>query len=506
MAEHSTPIPGSERPAPAGQRTGACDPGEQAEISVYLKPPEAPGPGQGDFHDRASLHAARAEALKPALAQLASFAQAHGLTVSEQDPGRRLVKLTGSLQDLQAAFGTQLHTYTQDGRSFRARSGHLSAPAEVTQHIEAVLGLDQRPIATPKNRRLADPAAAAASYLPPQVAKLYGFPDATGQGECVAIIELGGGFNASDTQAAFQAMGLQPPKVTAVPVSGGANQPGQDQDADGEVALDIQVAGGVAPGAAFAVYFAPNTDQGFVDAISQAAHDTTNKPSTMSISWGSAESVWTQQAITAMTSSLQDAVDLGVSVFAASGDNLATDGVSDGKAHVDFPASSPLVVGCGGVRLEGSGGKIASETVWNSEGGGTGGGISALFPVPSYQASLDLPPTVGGGGKGRGVPDVAGDADPETGYSVVVDGQTEVIGGTSAVAPLWAGLFALVNQQAGKPSGQPHATLYANPLAFRDITKGNNKSGDIGYSAAKGWDACTGLGAPNGEAIAALFG
>jgi kumamolisin len=506
MTERQTPIPGSERRAPSGQRVGPCDPNEQAEVSVYLKPPAEAAPPAGRFHDRQQLHAARAQALKPALAALTAFANQHGLSVSEHDPGRRLVKLKGSLAALQAAFGAQLHTYYDSGRQFRGRSGHLSAPADVVQHVEAVLGLDQRPIATPKIRRLPDPKAAAASYLPTQVAKLYGFPDATGQGECVGLIELGGGFTASDTDAAFKAMGLSPPQVTAVAVSGGSNQPGQDQDADGEVALDIQVAGGAAPGAAFAVYFAPNTDQGFVDAISQAAHDTSNKPSTLSISWGSAESQWTQQAITTMTSALQDAVSLGVSVFAASGDNLATDGVSDGKAHVDFPASSPLVVGCGGVRLEGSGTTIASETVWNSEGGGTGGGISALFPVPAYQAEIKLPSPVGGGKEGRGVPDVAADADPETGYQVVVDGQNEVIGGTSAAAPLWAGLFALVNQQAGKPSGQPHAVLYANPSAFRDITQGNNKSGAIGYSAGPGWDACTGLGAPNGTAIAKLFG
>jgi kumamolisin len=505
MNARQTPIPGSERRAPTGQRVGPCDPNAQAEVSVYLKPPAVPAPADGRFHDRSQLHAARARALKPALDALTAFAQQHGLSVSEHDLGRRLVKLKGSLAALQAAFGAQLHTYYEGGRHFRARSGHLSAPADVVQHVEAVLGLDQRPIATCKSLRLADPDAAAASYLPTQVARLYGFPDATGAGQCVALIELGGGFTAADTAAAFKAMGLSPPQVTAVAVSGGSNAPGQDQDADGEVALDIQVAGGAAPGAAFAVYFAPNTDQGFVDAITQAAHDTANKPSTMSISWGSAESQWTQQAITTMTSALQDAVDLGLSVFAASGDNLAVDGVSDGKAHVDFPASSPLVVGCGGVRLESSGTSIASETVWNSEGGGTGGGISVLFPVPAYQADIRLPAPVGGGSAGRGVPDVAADADPETGYKVVVDGQDEVIGGTSAAAPLWAGLFALINQQAGKPSGQPHATLYANPSAFRDITQGDNKSGEIGYSAAKGWDACTGLGAPIGAAVAKLF-
>ena len=125
--------------------------------------------------------------------------------------------------------------------------------------------------------------------------------------------------------------------------------------------------------------------------------------------------------------------------------------------------------------------------------------------MPAYQAGLKLPADVNGTHKGRGVPDVASDADPVTGYRVVVDGRVEVIGGTSAAAPLWAGLFALVNQAAGAPSGQPHAVLYAHPRAFRDITSGDNKSGGLGYKAAHGWDACTGLGTPKGAAIAALF-
>ena len=159
----------------------------------------------------------------------------------------------------------------------------------------------------------------------------------------------------------------------------------------------------------------------------------------------------------------------------------------------------------GGTQLNAGGGKITGESVWKSDGGGTGGGISDLFDPPAYQAQVALPPSVNAGRKGRGVPDVAGDADPNTGYRVVVDGKSQVIGGTSAVAPLWAGLFALVNQAAGRPSGQPHAVLYAHPAAFRDTVKGDNKSGEIGYEAVKGWDACTGLGTPMGQAVAALF-
>ncbi len=509
MAQKRSIIAGSDRQPPPGARTGDADPQATAQVSVYLKPvdPSVSGNSPGaPFRSRADLRIERTAGMGDRIAQVEAFAKAQDLTVVRTDPARRLVTLEGSLKALETAFATKLQSYEHEGHSFRARTGVLSAPEPVAEMVEAVLGLDQRPLATPKSMRLAK-AAAHAGFLPNKVTALYGFPKpaGSGRGECIAIIELGGGFNDSDTAAAFKAMKLTPPKVTAVSVGGAANQPGKDTDADGEVALDIQVAGAGAPGAALAVYFAANTDQGFVDAISQAAHDETNAPSVMSISWGSAESAWTQQAVAAMTSALQDAATLGVTVLAASGDGLATDGVSDGKAHVDFPASSSWVVGCGGTHLSASAKAITGESVWNSDGGGTGGGISDLFPVPAYQANIALPPSVNGARKGRGVPDVAGDADPNSGYRVVVDGQSEVIGGTSAVAPLWAGLFALINEAAGKPSGQPHAVLYAHPEAFRDTTTGDNVSGAVGYTAGQGWDACTGLGTPKGAAVAALF-
>ena len=213
-------------------------------------------------------------------------------------------------------------------------------------------------------------------------------------------------------------MGLTPPTVVAVSVDGGKNTPSPDDGADGEVALDIQVAGGAAPGARIAVYFAPNSDAGFVDAITSAVHDSTNEPSVVSISWGSAESNWTQQAIQSMNSAMQDASTVHVSVFCASGDNLATDGVNDGKAHVDFPASSPWAIGCGGTSISVNGSSITSETVWNDGDSGGGGGISDLFPVPTFQANANLPPSVNDGQTRRGVPDVAADAAPGTGYQI----------------------------------------------------------------------------------------
>jgi kumamolisin len=294
-------------------------------------------------------------------------------------------------------------------------------------------------------------------------------------------------------------MGLAVPDIVAVGVDGADNSPGTS-DADGEVALDIQVAGGVAPGARLAVYFAPNTSQGFVDAITQAVHDDTNKPSALSISWGSPEDGWSEQAIAAMGAAFRDAVALDVTVCAASGDSLATDGESDGQAHVDYPASDPAVLGCGGTRITASGDAITGEIVWKSNGGGTGGGVSALFALPDYQQGAGVPAPAAGEG-GRGVPDVAGDADPDSGYRIVTGGQTGIIGGTSAVAPLWAAIVAVLNAARGAPLGQIHGQLYAATGAFRDITSGDNRSGSVGYAAGAGWDPCTGLGSPIGDGL-----
>ena len=499
MASARKTILGSERVAPTSPLVGAPDPAERVEVSVYLKR----GPA-AERVTRAALRERRGAEMSAAFDQLAAFATAHGLALTERHAGRGLVKLSGTAAALEQAFGTKLQLFQGPSGAFRARSGPLSAPGEIADMVEAVLGLDQRPVATPKSIRLVD-APADAGQLPSAIAQLYGFPADDGHGETIAIIELGGGVSEADTQAAFRAMGVKTPKVVTALVDGATAVAGDDPNSDGEVALDVQVAGAGAPGATLAVYFAPNTDQGFVDAISQAAHDEANKVSVMSISWGGPESGWTAQAVAAMTSAFQDAVDLGVSVFAASGDGLATDGQSDGRAHVDFPASSPLVVGCGGTRLA-SATSPTGETVWNSNGGGTGGGISALFPVPAYQSHVPLPKSqFSGAGKGRGVPDVSGDADPDTGYRVVVDGKVEVIGGTSAVAPLWAGLFALINATAEKPVGQPHATLYAHQTVFNDVRYGDNRSGTVGYTATAGWDACTGLGTPKAAAVAKLF-
>ena len=507
-------LPSSERSIPAQTAsTGPTLPGEIITVSVITR-------RKNPLH----LHALGGRILSHAefdseyaadpqdFDSLRTFAHEHGLAVDEaaSSLSRRTLVLRGTAKAMEAAFGVSLHNYhhLKGNHHYRSFTGPVSVPAAHAEQIEAVLGLDNRPIATPHYRTLASTGhAAAQSFSPVQVAQLYNFPtSATGAGQTIGIIELGGGYEASDITEFFGSLNLTPPTVVAVSVDGATNSPGDPNGADGEVALDIQVAGAVAPGAKIAVYFTTNTDQGFTDAITTAVHDSANKPSVISISWGGPESSWTADALTALDNACQSAGALGVTITVASGDSGSTDGGTGN--NVDFPASSPHVLGCGGTELQGSGTTITSEQVWDdlaSGGGASGGGVSTVFALPTWQVNAKVPASTSRTG-GRGVPDVAGDASPETGYNVLVDGTQQTVGGTSAVAPLWAGLLACVNQQrvtaGGTTAGFVNPTLYAQTGAFHDITKGNNGS----FQAAPGWDACTGLGSPNGTAIAAALG
>jgi kumamolisin len=513
-------ITGSEREALPGARAmGEVAPDERLEVTVRVRP-MAPTrsmaaaalsadtlPARRPVMTReqfAAQHGADAKDLRA----VAEFAKNHGLVVVESSAARRSVVLSGTAKAFCEAFGVSLQQYEHEGGTYRGRTGAVSVPAELGDVIEAVLGLDDRPQARPHFQRYQpEPGvaarAAAASFTPLQLAKLYNFPAGLdGAGQCIAIIELGGGYRPADLKAYFSGLGLAAPQVKAIRVDGGRNHPTTADSADGEVMLDIEVAGAVAPKATLAVYFAPNTDQGFLDAITTAVHDNVNKPSVVSISWGGPESSWTPQAMTQFDQAFQAAAAMGVTVCCASGDNGSADGVSDGQVHVDFPSSSPFALACGGTKLVASGAAIASEVVWNEgKNSATGGGVSGFFPLPAYQAKAHVPPVGNTGSKtGRGVPDVAGDADPVTGYQVRVDGQNLVFGGTSAVAPLWAGLVALMNQKLGHPVGFLNPLLYGSLSGkglLHDITQGNNGK----YAAKAGWDPCTGWGTPNGSSL-----
>ena len=518
-------IPGSERaPFADARATGKITADERIEVSVLVRPAsvqrdlagsEALGdkpPAQRHYLSRDEF-ALQHGAAAADIAKVAEFAKAHGLAVVESNASRRTVVLSGTAAALSEAFGTTLQQFEHDGGTYRGRTGSLSVPTNLEGVVEGVFGLDNRPQATPHFQVLGtDPSAIArapgASFTPPQLAALYDFPTgADGSGQCIAIIELGGGFKPADISTYFGSLKLPVPNVKAISVDGGRNHPTNANSADGEVMLDIEVAAAIAPKATIAVYFAPNTNQGFLDAITTAVHDSVNKPSVISISWGSAESNWTAQSMTQFDKAFQAAASMGVTVCCASGDNGSADGVSDGKAHVDFPASSPFALGCGGTKLTVSGTSISSEVVWNenTKSSATGGGVSGFFALPGYQKSAKVPLAAGGLKPGRGVPDVAGDADPNSGYRVRVDGESLVIGGTSAVAPLWAGLIALMNQKLGKPVGYLNPLLYGSVVgkgAFRDIVSGNNGS----YSAGTGWDPCTGLGSPIGSKLLEALG
>jgi kumamolisin len=344
-----------------------------------------------------------------------------------------------------------------------------------------------------------------------QLAGLYDFPPRfDGRGQCVGIIELGGGWVHDDISAYMSGLGLVVPKITTVSVDGATNAPGANADTD--VAMNIEIIAAAAPGADIAVYFAPNTDQGFINAIRAVASDTVNNPSVLCITWGAAESGWSDRTINEMNAALKEAASHGITVCCWTGGNGPTDGVTDGRAHVDFPASSPYVLACGGTTITANlnANLIETETVWNGLKyglGATGGGFSDRFPAPDWQQALFADASASGElPRGRGVPDVAINAAPHSGCSIVVNGHTMVVGGAAGTA-LWAALIARLNQGLGERVGWLNPVLYRSlgPAGvLRDVTEGSTKSEDqagLGHDARVGWDPCTGWGTPNGQRL-----
>jgi kumamolisin len=522
------PIPGSERRPMAGARIlGPAPANERLDVTVRIRP-KNPLPDTAEIaHAQAPLSHDEYDKLYGAspddIAKVEAFAKANNLKVVDVSPARRSMILSGTVEDFNKAFDVTLQCHEHANHTYRGRTGVISVPADLSGVVEGVFGLDDRTFAKPHYtmRRIDRPTSHATTSLTfevPQITELYNFPAGLdGKGQTIGIIELGGGYRPADLKAYFNRVHLPMPKVVPVSVDGGKNKTGSD--ADVEVVLDIEVAGAAASGASLVVYFASDaTDQGFLDAITQAVHDTTHNPSVISISWGGQETAATDSFQQQFNDALKAASLLGITVCVASGDNGAADvgpNEWDGKAHCDFPASSPYALACGGTRLTASGTSISQETVWNQgvadtqddSFGSGGGGVSTVFPVPSWQANAHVPNAAGSNTAGRGVPDVAGNADSATGYNILmtINGQRQAfpVGGTSAVAPLWAGLIARINQKKGGRVGFINPAIYAlspGSDAFHDITVGNNRVGDalVGYDAASGWDPCTGLGSPNG--------
>ncbi len=492
----------------AGTPAGPVPDDEEVQVTLVLKHASstAADAAQGAHIEQltASQFAQRFSANPGTLAKITAFAQANHLRVVESDPIKRRDILAGSASAVANAFTTQLHRFSMsNGQTYRSASTPPSLPSELAPDIEAVVGLNTRPLFSPRFLKNNATPAETHAFEVTQITSLYNFPaDVDGKGQTIAIMQFGGGFDQADIDAYFSSVKLPTPNITTVSVNNTANSPNTDANSDGEVALDIEVAGAAANGANLVVYFAPNNEQGMVNALLDAVHNQLQPSSVITFSWGAAEDQWDQQGLTALNSALQDAATLGVTVIAAAGDNGSSDGLNDKKLHVDHPASNPYVLAVGGTSLV-TQGKAASEAVWNDgKGHATGGGVSLIFARPAYQVPAKVPPHPATGFQGRGVPDVAGDADPQTGYRIHVHGADVAVGGTSAAAPLWAALVARLNQKLGRRLGFMNDKLYAMAASFHGVASGSNDVEGLGaYAAAAGWNPCAGLGSPDAAQI-----
>jgi kumamolisin len=510
------PLAGSQRqPLPGAYPAGPLDLSEPAAVTVVLRR-RAPLPEElmtGPVQLSRGELAARYGADQADVALVTEVLTAYGLAVwTTVDDGSRRASIEGDLGTLVEAFGADLSLVSSEhpdgtGRAtHRYRTGPLHIPAELDGVVTAVLGLDERPQARPCVR-VSEVGSAVPSTIrfllnPWEMGLIYEFPQgANGSGQTIAILEFGAEFSQDQADRYFAFLKTGRPSLLKVSVQGAASVPVvKDQlggDAPFSAMASVAMAGVLAPGAAQLVYYAPNTERGFFDAISDAVYATA-VPTVVSIGWGEAEDSWTPQARVAINEVLADAAALGVTVCVAAGDHGSGSARSDAQSRVYFPASSPYALACGGTSLvteratEGG----TSEVVWP----GTGGGVSDVFALPPWQASAGIPPQIDGGGFGRGVPDVAANADPASGYPILDSQDPAGFGGTATVAALWSALVCLLAQATGSRLGFLQPLLYEGispgitPPGFRAITQGNNGA----YRAGPGWNACTGLGSPNG--------
>jgi kumamolisin len=449
-----------------------------------------------------------------------------GLKAIEANPATRTVKLSGPVAAMEQAFQVKLFNYSHPRGDYRGRVGAVSVPAAVKDVVQGVFGLDSRRVARDR-RELAQAkqrrhmmSVPSAWYVPAELATHYDFPAGDGGGQTVALLEFGGGYFSSDLAGFCQLANIAPPPtVTAISTDG---TPTDAKDgAEGEVMLDIEVIAGVCPKAGIAVYFAQFTEQGWITAIDAAVHDQTNDPGVLSASWGEAEDIdiWTTSAMNQVNDTLQEAALVGMTICIAAGDDGSSDAVLDGQAHVDFPASSPYVLAVGGTTIPVKGGSTP-DVVWkegdglrSDNGGSTGGGVSTVFARPDWQAGIAIEPINAGAILGRCMPDLAANADWNASpYLLYVDGAAQPNGGTSAASPLVAALIALINAAQGRRVGYLTPVLYqANPgtsgtvgaAGCVDVQSGDNITATVGgFVAGAGYDACSGWGTPNGQALA----
>ncbi len=526
------PIAGSSQaalPRPRTARAAAPDPNERIEIGVHLRY-RTSSPGLPSLEELCKSHPLERKHLSHKefeevhgadpedVTKVKAFARRHSLKIVDVDLAHRLVRLSGTIADLSSAFKVELVHHDHPDRpdcTFRCHTGEVYIPEKLHDIVTGVFGLDNRPVAK-RRAQIGNNAQKLRGFYPSQLAQLYNFPsDVTGEGQSIAIIELGGGYDPKCLQNYFENVVKVPaPTIESVSVGGASNEPnGPTKADDEEVYLDIEVAGSIAHGANIIVYFAEPTWGGFLQALKQAVHDQKHNNTIISISWNFPEEpgMYTDK----IGETLYEAALKGITVCVASGDygsrGIVPNGGAPEYAYVDYPASSPYALACGGTTLLKNKKGFYYDVVWNNgRGGATGGGVSQIFPCPIYQKKVNIcPHSVNpGAGTGRGVPDVAGLADlTYTGYIIQVgNNPLSISGGTSAATPLWAALVALINQKLGGQVGFLNSFIYQigkSKSAFYDVTEGNNNTSTQvgGYTAGTGWDACTGWGSPNGQKL-----
>ena len=520
-------LAGSERSLPRrSQRVGLANPNETLTVSLRLRP----RPGAPALPDlSANMHIPRVSredfaalygTAQTDFDRAAEFAAAYGLEVIESVVARRTISVSGTVAQVEKAFQVQLGIYQAPSETFRSHEGPVFLPEDIADVVESVFGLENRPLIQLRGRVLPD-TPPAGTLTPPEVARLYDFPLISAAGQTIGIIEFGGGFQPADVEQYFADLSIALPSITTVLIDGATNNPSPFDPAAKdtiETNLDICIAGSAAPGAALVVYFAPLTYQGVIDAISTAVHDNINKPSVISISWGflfeELNDAQDKTALDTVSSMFAEAALLGVTVLASSGDSGSDCGVGDGKAHVLYPASDPGVTAVGGTVFSNVNVDEFIENTWSDANTGiTGGGVSDYFDKPVWQIAAGVPVSVNPGGRvGRGVPDVAAYVGPY--YLYLYGAYHGPYYGTSASAPLYAALIALINTRLGFGIGFINGNIglrngLYTPLsdAFSDIADGssNSSNGSPGYTADKGWDACTGLGSLRGNTIECLL-
>jgi kumamolisin len=454
-----------------------------------------------------------------------------GLKCVASDAATRTVRLSGTVAAFEKAFAVKLFNYSHPGGHYRGRVGSVHTPEALKDIVVGVFGLDNRQVAHRRRHVARDTAQAkhpasipSAWYTSGELASHYQFPPGDGSGETIGLLEFGGGYFESDLKHFCALAKVSMPTVKAISTDGTSTS--AKDGAEGEVMLDIEVVAGVCPKATIAVYFAQFTEQGWITALDAAIQDKEHDPGVLSASWGYAEDadIWTKQAMDQLNETLQEAAHLGITVCIAAGDDGSSDAIMDGSAHVDFPGSSPFVLSVGGTTVPTKGGPLP-DIVWKEgdglradNGGSTGGGVSAVFPRPTWQAEVNIVSVNAGAIAGRCVPDLAANADWDASpYLLFVDGQAQPNGGTSAATPLMASLIALINAKrgSGKRVGYLTPVLYQSAgkggqtigsIACADVLTGDNTTAKTGgYTAGRGYDAASGWGTPFGVKLLAAI-